>query len=773
MPQTRSARILMGALLLTLAGVTAALYLALHQPWLGLVLSSGTEPYSMGIEVSQVARKCPAAAIPPGSRLLSIGAGGQRVVLQPADLIEEPDYFNTYAEVERFFQRQSQIAALQKRPLRLSWQDPAGQVFEQTVTPRPSRPLSSLPFVFWFQLLCGGVSLLVGAWVYALKPRGWSGRLLALSGLLFLLATFTAAIYSTRELALPGGLFERLSILNHLGALGFGGALAALFLVYPARLAAAKWLWPIPLLVVSWWAVDATRLSPNVSWGIRIPLLLEILLAVALAVVQWRRSAMRAADRAALRWFILSALLGGFTFVVFTFGSRMIGAFAPMQQGYAFGFFLAMYLGLALGVGRYHLFDLDRWAYRLLLWVLGLGLIVVLDMLLVLLLNWPHDLSLALTLLLAGLLYLPLRQWLWGRMMQGELPPIDRLLPEIISVAFTAQTLERERRWLGLLNRLYQPLHNLPMRQSEVDTDPGLAQDGMELRIAPAGGLAARRLQGRSAGQRLFTVTDAELAASLVTLFNQAAAGRDALETGVQQERDRIASDLHDDIGAKLLTLRHLVHGEREQALLMTTIDQLRAIVRGLRQAVQPWEEFAADIRAETAQRLAAAGMALDWPPPLIAGLSASRPPPRDAAQQYHLRALLQEAVSNAIRHARASRVSVRLSIVDNSQGNAGPSQVSLIPSGDGSASRPWGRTYMRLDVFDDGIGLDPQQTTSGHGLTSMQIRARALGGEIAWRRNIDRTPASLPTEACAENAAQPSGHGTWVELVFPLVLAG
>lgn len=734
----------MAALLLTLAGVTAALYIALHQPWLGLTLSSRADAYSPGIEVLHVVGNGPAAAIAKGSRLLSISASGQRVALQPSDLIEEPDYFDTYAEVERFFQRQTQIAALQARPLLLSWQDPAGQVFEQTVTPLPNRPLASLPFVFWFQLLCGGVALLVGAWVYALKPKSWPGRLLALSGLLFLPNTYSAAIYSTRELALPGGLFERLSALNHLGALGFGGALAALFLVYPARLAAAKWLWPVPIIVVGWWAMDAARLAPNVSWGVRIPLLLEILLAVALAVVQWRRSAMRAADRAALRWFMLSAMLGAFTFVVFTFGSRMIGVFTPMQQGYAFGFFLAMYLGLALGVGRYHLFDLDRWAYRLLLWVLGLGLIIVLDMLLVLLLNWRHDMSLILTLLLAGLLYLPMRQWLWGRMMQGELPPIDKLLPEIISVAFTAQTLERERRWLGLLDRLYQPLHNLPMQQGEADTHSGLAQDGMELRIAPAGGLAARRLQGRSAGQRLFTVTDAELAASLVSLFNQAASGRDALETGVQQERDRIASDLHDDIGAKLLTLRHLVHGEREQAMLMTTIDQLRAIVRGLRQAVQPWEEFAADIRSETAQRLAAAGMALDWPPPLIGGLNAARLPPQDAAQQYHLRALLQEAVSNAIRHARASRVSVRLSIVD--------------------------ATRMRLDVFDDGIGIDPQHAATGHGLTSMQIRARALGGQIAWRRNIDRAPSSAPADETAESTGQPSGRGTWVELVFPLI---
>lgn len=745
-PQTRSARILMAALLLTLAGVTTALSLALHQPWLGLAFASRADSAGPGLLVTAVDPAGPAAVVRPGSRLLSIGAGDRTLALQPSDLIEEPDFFDRYAQVEAFFQRQSQIATLlRSAQLQLRWRDPGGTIVAQTVRPAASRPLPSLPFVFWFQLLCGSVAMLVGAWVYALKPLSWAARLLALSGLLFLPNTFSAAVYSTRELALAGDLFAQLSAINHLGGLGFGGALAALFLVYPARLAAPKSLWPAAVIVPAWWAADVLRLAPDVSWGVRIPLLLEILLAIGLAVVQWRRSAKRAADRAALRWFILSAMLGSFTFVVLTFGSRLFGIFPPMQQGYAFGFFLAMYLGLALGVGRYHLFDLDRWAYRALLWVLGLGLIVVVDMLLVLLLNLRQDLSLILTLLIAGLLYLPLRQWLWQRMMQGELPPIDKLLPEIITVAFTAQPQERERRWLGLLDRLYQPLHNLPLSATQADAQIGLALDGMELRVAPAGGMAARRLQGRSAGQRLFTTADAELATALVTLVNQAAAGRDALETGVQQERDRIASDLHDDIGARLLTLRHLLQGEREQAMLMTTIDQLRAIVRGLRQPPQPWDEFAADLRSETAQRLAAAGITLDWPAPLIGGLVAmpcahqSTPdhPAQDPAQQYHLRALLQEAVSNAIRHAHARHVAVRLSVQDGGQ--------------------------MRLDVIDDGVGLTPQPGGSGHGLTSMQIRARALGGRITWRHSADFPAAQHP------HPPQPHDSGTWVELVFAL----
>jgi signal transduction histidine kinase len=750
-PQIRSARILMAALLLTLAGVAAALALALHQPWLGLTLSPSSDTAIPGVVVTGVDRRGPAAALPAGAQLLSLGSGAQQIALQARDLVADPGFFAARAQSAAFLQRQTRIAALLDAPVLLRWREPNGRIVAQTVRPAPQRPLSSLPAVFWFALLCGSAVPLIGAWVYALHPQSWPARALALAGVLFLPYALSAAVYGARELALPANLFALLAAIHHLGALGFGGALVALFLVYPARLVPLRWLWPIPLVVLGWWGADLLRLTPAGGWGLRLALLLEIACALALAVVQWRRSAKRAADRAALRWFMLSAALATFTFAVLVFGAQLFGLRAPQLSGYALGLVVVMYVGLALGVGRYSLFDLDRFAYRVVPWALGLGLIAALGTLLVLLFDWPLSGSLALTLLVAGAAHLPLRRWLWRRMVHGALPPIERLLPEIIAVAFTPQVQERERRWIALLDRPYQPLRNLPLRSDEADAQIGLAQDGMELRVASAGGMAARRLQGRNNAQRLFTTTDAELASALVTLFNQAAAGRDALEAGVQRERDRIASDLHDDIGAKLLTLRHLVHGEREQALLMTTIDQLRAIVRGLRQQVQPWDEFAADLRSETAQRLAAAGIALDWPSPLIRGLeSASQrdsgtpaQPPHDAAQQYHLRALLQEAVSNAIRHARASRVSVRLSVDSGAR--------------------------MRLDVIDDGIGIAPQRDGSGHGLTSMQIRARALGGDIRWRQAAELPPSATSPDAAPAPPAPPPATGTWIVLEFPL----
>jgi two-component system sensor histidine kinase UhpB len=70
----------------------------------------------------------------------------------------------------------------------------------------------------------------------------------------------------------------------------------------------------------------------------------------------------------------------------------------------------------------------------------------------------------------------------------------------------------------------------------------------------------------------------------------------------------------------------------------------------------------------------------------------------------------VQESLTNAIRHAQAKRVTIEL-------GEAGPAGASAEPK------------QLKLSVRDDGLGIDPA-APMGHGMSGMQERVQALGGD-------------------------------------------
>src|SRR3546814_18437179 len=93
----------------------------------------------------------------------------------------------------------------------------------------------------------------------------------------------------------------------------------------------------------------------------------------------------------------------------------MFGIDTSAMQGYGFLLFIPVYAGLAFGILRYRLFDLGEWWARTMAWLLSLFLLILLDLLFLLVLQLSPGLSIGLALLLCGLVWLPVRAWLWTR----------------------------------------------------------------------------------------------------------------------------------------------------------------------------------------------------------------------------------------------------------------------------------------------------------------------------------------------------------------------
>lgn len=696
---------------LTLSSIVlaaCAAWFALKQPWMGVQMAVVADKVRIVHVVAGLSQQLPEG----GEVKRLISATGKPLDLVATDLIEEPDFFNTYPEMAEFFARQSALdAMLRDKQVTLVWIDESGIEKEVTVTPR-KRPLSSLPVVFWFQVIIGLAGFLISSWIFLLRKDDWGARMFALTGLMFPVFTVPAATYSTRELALSGETFRALASLNHAGAFLFGCALVALFLTYPRMLVRPRSLLWLPAIFGAWLAADVLRWAPDQDFGSRIPVMLEMLLAILFSIVQWRKTRGQPLERAALRWFILSIVVGSGLFVFSVYGASVLGFFPALSQGYAFGFFLIMYVGIALGLRHYRLFDMDEWAYRVFLWVAGASAVIALDAVLIYT-GLAQEVSLGISLLVCGWLYFPFRQWLWQSIVSKHSPKFESLLPELSAIAFTSALSEQKSRWEAFLIKVFNPLE---IKECEgLDTSGGIREEGLGLQVAACGNFPSYFLRYAGRGMRLFSTRDAVFAASLSHLLEQVMSGRSSYEQGVTQERLRIGRDLHDNIGARLLKLIHLLRGTSNAEVARDAMKDLRTSIAALDAQPVPLHNALADWRAEAGSRCEVASCRLQW-------LQSNELPavellPRTKSM---LESVLREVITNALKHAAPSRINVEI-VAD--------------------ASR------LRASVENDGNIADPLTWKDGYGLRNMRGRLEELGGRlnIAADRNEVRLTIEIP----------------------------
>jgi two-component system, NarL family, sensor histidine kinase DevS len=696
---------LFGAVAICLASAVLCTWLVLQPPSLGLVFKQTTSGATLRLE--NLDTTDPESGPESGDSLVAIAPpGGPEMSLELRDLLEEPDFLDTWAEEDAFYARQSAISAiLHSSAVTLTLRDKANEMRTVTVTPR-TRPLRSLPLIFWLQLLFGAAGLIIGAWVWALRPDDWGPRAYAVTGACFLIFAHAAAIYSARELALPGQLFRSLSIINHFGATHFGAALCALFLVYPLRLVGTRVLMALGASAFVWWLLGAMRVAPDQNWGTRFPVMIEMLGAVLIAVVQWRRTKGDPAARAVLRWFAVSVLTGCGAFIGLTAMVSAIGGLPPIPQGYAFGFFVLMYAGLAVGLRQYRLFDLDQWAYRILFWGLLVAAFVALDLALLGSANSGAARTLTIAMFLA-LGTFPLRRWVWSRLFdQDKLPP-EQLFEKALHVTYALSETERDARWRALLKELFDPLHAAEdgTRGGEQDVnDVELKAQGQELAVPAVASSPALRLTYANSGKRLFTPSDARLVRTLISLMQSANEGRIAYDKGVNRERTRIARDLHDTVSSPLLAGLSPLHagatgGEQLAAVqseIRRAVQGMRSVVSGESVASAPLADCVADARYAAVERLTAAGVSVNWPLSDLDGVTLG------PNERHALAAFVQESITNVIRHAGATHVDVDLVLTEG---------------------------QLRCRIADDGRGFAPDRTRTGDGLPNLRARGDALSG--------------------------------------------
>ena len=213
-------------------------------------------------------------------------------------------------------------------------------------------------------------------------------------------------------------------------------------------------------------------------------------------------------------------------------------------------------------------------------------------------------------------------------------------------------------------------------------------------------------LRALDAAQLALQASNDELAQKITraTAANRALTER---VVAVQEaERRRIALDLHDEVGQQLAALRlslDAAAAETPSPALDSAVERCDATLEGLRRAVHDLRPLELDRRTlGGALRALAERIELASGLPVALRLEGDDLPA--SASATALLRICQEALNNAVRHAGATELALRLRV--------GPEQITLA-------------------ICDDGSGADPTALAAGGGIAGMTERAQFLDGTI------------------------------------------
>jgi signal transduction histidine kinase len=192
-------------------------------------------------------------------------------------------------------------------------------------------------------------------------------------------------------------------------------------------------------------------------------------------------------------------------------------------------------------------------------------------------------------------------------------------------------------------------------------------------------------------------------------------------EQALAAERQRLMREMHDGMGSALMSSLALVEqgrldGAAIAAVLRESIDELKLTIDSLEPIGNDLLTLLATLRYRLGARLERAGLKLQWQvrdlPPL---------PWLDAGAALQVMRIVQEALTNVVKHARAGAIRVE---TDSDE------------------------TSAIVRIVDDGRGFDVAQCLAaghgGRGLRNMLTRAETLGGQLEFASTPGHTQLTL-----------------------------
>jgi two-component system, NarL family, sensor kinase len=188
---------------------------------------------------------------------------------------------------------------------------------------------------------------------------------------------------------------------------------------------------------------------------------------------------------------------------------------------------------------------------------------------------------------------------------------------------------------------------------------------------------------------------------------------REQLVTAREEERSRLSRELHDNVGPALAGTRLQIESARSALPDEFSRAALERAIQGIDEALHVVRRVVHGLRPPELDALGLSGalreLAMFLSGPSLKVETTLSPDLTVLSKQVEVAAyrIVAEALTNVVRHARATRAEVTVGLDD---------------------------THLTVEICDDGVGVAPEATRQGMGLRFMAQRASEISGQFSYR---------------------------------------
>lgn len=605
------------------------------------------------------------------------------------------DTFEEYNRLKESFSRAAMIGKAGQ--VTIVFEDDTEHVFPVY----PGRSIDTIDAVSWLILFEGILFLLIGVWVWRFHRRRIEYRLFMLASIGVCFALFSMFLVSEMTFFISGREYNTAVFISRTADKLAAYSFALLLGVYPIPLITGRTIFIVYSFLTLLVANEYFKITDLPVNTFESQYVIAVVLGLTFSFLQYRKSEGRLAARIVTKVLIYSVVLSNsLQFLVYVLPG-IVGSGQSVSMLFSCIFVAILYIGILIGLFRYRLFDMEKWWFKIWLWFFSGLVVLIVDILLIALFDLSHNMGLVMSILLAGWIYFPFRQYLLRKMNWTQEITFENQFPKILESIFSNQ--DYNKQWKEIMIKIFNPL-NYQKLNNCTDSGGVILDDGEKLSVPTLGKNQRIVLSYAGKGTRLFNQNDVATADLFFNVFQRCCELQNIQAASTRRERERIMRDLHDDVGGKLVLLVHRLKDDNK-SLARDTLKSLKDSIYTLDDSAQmPLVYVIYNIQADLQSMLGGIGVELQWRnrDDISEDFNCS---PR---KKVNLSKIIKEAVINALKHANPSLINVTTQIGD---------------------------AALHLSIRNNGtISIIPENWKSGKGLANMAARAAEIDSRVSYK---------------------------------------